>query len=121
MTDVVSAIDLPNCHANGLCNCEMKSLATSPSADPDLAASAVAGLMELAERLRAVLTPISPSPAFVNALGLELTRRTLPVVEVLPSRRRSWIIGATAVGSALSLLGLLQLMRGSRRALRKAS
>jgi hypothetical protein len=121
MVVVVSSVDLLDAHANALVGPAVTRLPTSPLGDSELAAPTVANLMALAERIQAVLTPISPSPAFVDALRHKLVWNAVPAVEVLPSRARPWIIGATAVGSALSLLGLLQFLRGSRPTLKRVS
>jgi len=116
MRAVVSSADLLHAQADALLGPGVAGLATSPPDDADLAA-----LMALAERVQVALAPMSPSPAFVDMLRRKLARSAVPAVEVLPPQRRAWIIGATALGSALSLLGLLQFMRGSRRALKKVS
>lgn len=88
----------------------------SDSADPTVVA-----LRSLAKRVRTSLIPIEPSPAFVDELRSSLTQTAAPMVEVFSPWRYWWILGATAVGSALSLLGLLQLLRGTRRNLKRAS
>lgn len=111
---MVSPIDLLNTHAEMLCESGEDKVPLS-SDDPELTA-----LMALAERVKAALTPVRPTPAFVEALGRELAQTEAPAVEVLPTRRRPWIIGAAAVGSALSFLGLFHLLRGGR-VLRKVS
>jgi hypothetical protein len=88
---------------------------------PDSADPTGLALWSLAERVRTSLIPIEPSSAFVDELRRSLTQTAAPMVEVFSPWRYSWIIGATAVGSALSLLGLLQLLRGSRRSFKRAS
>lgn len=113
---MVSPVDLLNAHADALFGPGTDELPTPPSGDSESAA-----LMALAERVKAALAPITPAPAFVEALGHELVRTAAPAVEILPSQRSSWIIGAAAVGSALSLLGLLHFLRGNRRVLKRAS
>ena len=118
---MVSSVDLLNAHADALLGSGAEGLPAGPRDDSELTVPAVADLMALAERVQAALAPASPSPAFVDALAHELLRIAVPAVEVLPPRRRSWIIGATAVGSALSLLGLLQFFWGSRRVLKRVS
>jgi len=111
---VVSPVDLLNAHADALFG--PGELPSPPAGDSESAA-----LMALAERIQAALAPVRPAAAFVEALGHRLARTAVSSVEVLPSRRRPWIIRATAVGSALSLLGLLHFLRGSRRVLKRAS
>lgn len=113
---LVSPVDLLNAHAEALFGPEEGELPTLSSGDSELVL-----LMALAERIKAVLAPVKPSPAFVEALGHELAQTSMPAVEILPSRRPPWIIGAAAVGSALSLLGLYHFLRESRRLLRRAS
>jgi len=113
---LVSPVDLLNAHAEALFGPEEGELPTLSSGDSELVL-----LMALAERVKAVLAPVRPSPAFVEALGHELARPAAPAIEVLPSRQQPWIIGAAAVGSALSLLGLYHLLKGSQRLLRRAS
>jgi len=87
----------------------------SDPADPTVLA-----LRSLARQIRTSLIPIEPSPAFVDELRYSLTQTATPMVEVFSPWRNPWILGATAVGSALSLLGLL-LLRGSRRTPKRAS
>ena len=113
---MVSPVDLLNAHAEALFGPEEGELPTLSSGDSELVL-----LMALAERVKAVLAPVRPSPAFVEALGHELARPAAPAIEVLPSRQQPWIIGAAAVGSALSLLGLYHLLKGSQRLLKRAS
>ncbi len=118
---VTSSVDFLNAHADALFAPESEKPSASSPDDADSAAPAVAELIALAEQVRIVLIPINPSPAFVDGLRYKLAQAAMPAVEVLPPWQRSWIIGATAVGSALSLLGLLQFLRGGRRILKQAS
>lgn len=111
---MVSPIDLLNTHAEMLCGSDEDEVPLS-SDDPELTA-----LMALAKQVKAALTPVRPAPTFVEALGRELTQTEASAVEVFPTRRRPWIIGAAAVGSVLSFLGLFHLLRGGR-VLRKVS
>lgn len=111
---MVSPVDLLNIQADAFFG--PGELLTSPSDDPELAA-----LMALAERVKMALVPVRPSRSFVEALGRDLAQTAVPTVEVLPSRRRPWIIGAAAVGSAFSILGLLHFLQGGRRVLKRVS
>jgi hypothetical protein len=65
-------------------------------------------LLQLAEQLYHALTPVSPSPAFVRKLGQELAlaaaRSQLSIIE---RYRRELLMAAAALGSALSVLGLV--------------
>lgn len=65
-------------------------------------------LLQLAEQLYHALTPVSPSPAFVRKLGQELAlaaaRSQLSIIE---RYRREILMAAAALGSALSVLGLV--------------
>jgi hypothetical protein len=116
-----SSVDLLDSHADALLAPQTEGSLTSPPGDVDSADPAAADLMVLAERVQALLVPINPSPIFVEGLRYKLAQTAVPMVEVFSPWRRSWVIGATAVGSALSLLGLLQFLRGSRRTLKRAS
>jgi len=118
---VVSSVDLLDAHADALFASETEGPSASSPGHSGSVTPAAAELMTLAEQVQTMFIPISPSPTFVDGLGHRLAQAAIPAVEVLPPWRRSWIIGATAVGSALSLLGLFQLLRGSRRTLKRAS
>ena len=114
---MLSPSDALNAHANTLSEQGVSGTAAASSADLALAA-----LMVLAEQARMALSPIQPSEGFVNALGHELCQAVAaPVAEIILPRRPSWVVvGVTAVGSALSVLGVLCLLR-TGRILRKIS
>ncbi len=66
-------------------------------------------LMRLAEQVKGVLAPVSPSAHFRQRLGSELTemaqrRRTQDLLIETPPSRRELLIGA-AIGSAVALAG----------------
>jgi hypothetical protein len=84
-----------------------------PAAYPAMSAEqllALEPLLELAEQLYQALTPVSPSPAFVRKLGYDLAlaaaRSQLSLIE---RYRRELLMAAAALGSALSVLGLVLL------------
>ena len=113
---MVSTADLLNTQAGTL----FMSGADEPLVPPP-DDTVVVALMALAEQVNAALVPATPTPGFVKTLGHDLARTAALEVEVFYSRERPWIIGAAAVGSALSLLGLFHFLAGSRRALKRAS
>jgi hypothetical protein len=121
MMTMASSVDLLDAHADALFAPEIESWPTSSPGDSGSATPAATELMALAEQVQMILIPIHPSPTFVDGLGHRLAQAAIPTVEVLSPWRRSWIIGATAVGSALSLFGLFQFLRGGRRTLKRAS
>lgn len=118
---VASSVDFLDAHADALLAPETERPSASFSGDSDSVTPAVVELMALAEQVRTMFIPINPSPTFVDGLRHKLAQTAVPAVEVLPPWRCSWIIGATALGSALSLLGLLRFLRGSRRTLKRVS
>ncbi len=70
------------------------------------------------ELLAEMLTPVEPSPRFVQALGQDLVRRAArQPVRFVERYRRMIVVGLAALGSALSLAGLLlfYLLRGRAR------
>ena len=114
---MASASDTPVAYIGASSETEL-SESSIPSPDD----SELAEYMSLAKQLRTLLHPIKPSAAFVDALDHKLRQAAIePSVEVLPSQRMSWVVGAAAVGSVLSLLGLFHLLRGSHHAIGKAS
>jgi hypothetical protein len=65
-------------------------------------------LLLLAENLKETLVPVQPSPAFVKNLLQQLVaahREELP--RQRPSLRRWVVLGAAALGSVLSIVGLV--------------
>ena len=74
----------------------------------------LAPLLRLAERVKAALVPVTPSPTFEAELKQELLAAALQravkrhVKQPVPFlRRRGFLIGAAAVGSALSVAGIV--------------
>ncbi|HHS97843.1 MAG TPA: hypothetical protein ENK08_08090 [Chloroflexi bacterium] len=75
----------------------------------------LAPLMEIAERLKATLVPVEPSAAFVRSLRRELVEAARRRQTPSQRSRRGWIIGAAALGSALSVAGVVALILRLRR------
>jgi hypothetical protein len=68
----------------------------------------VESLMIVAERVRRALVPVEPSPDFVRNLRrnlLAMAERKQPTAS--PSARRVLLIGAAALGSVLSVAGII--------------
>jgi hypothetical protein len=64
-------------------------------------------VVALVDRVRDVLVPIQPSPAFVHALGQSLLHAAGADRPTLRQRYRGWIwLGLAAAGSLVSLVGL---------------
>jgi len=70
---------------------------------------------ELVERIRQVLVPVEPSAAFVRSLGRELVEASRRQRQTARRLRRGLVIGAAALGSAVSA-GLVTLLLLRRRA-----
>jgi len=112
-----SVADILSVHACQLLGPGVKARPTPFPDNPELTE-----LMALAEQVQAALPPVRPPPAFVKSLGRELREMgAVSNVEVLPPQTSSWVVGAAALGSVLSLLGLFHLVRETRHVLRKAS
>jgi hypothetical protein len=73
-------------------------------------------LMSTAERLKQALVPVDPSAAFVRRLGRELVEAARRQQERGQRVRRGVVIGAAALGSALSVAGVVTLVLLRRRA-----
>lgn len=78
-------------------------------------------LLETAEKVKEVLEPVEPAPAFCQSLHEDLLaagqRRLAEEIPQLPrSHRRQIIIGAAAVGSAVSVAGAIAYFIRSRAA-----
>lgn len=72
-------------------------------------------LMDVAEHLKAAMIPVEPSTAFVRTLGRELVEAARHQQTAARRLRRGLVIGAAAVGSALSVAGLVTLILRRRR------
>jgi len=65
-------------------------------------------LLDLAEQLKWILVPIQPSPVFVANLARQLSAASAGrVTHALRDHWREIVLGAAAVGSALSVVGLV--------------
>ena len=78
-------------------------------------------LLETAEKVKEVLEPVEPAPAFCQSLQEDLlaaAQRRLAgeVPQLARSHRRQILIGAAAVGSAVSVAGALAYFIRSRAA-----
>jgi hypothetical protein len=72
----------------------------------------VQGLLELAEQLQGILTPVKPDSDFRRRLHGDLILRaqclqTEPAPSLLQQHRTGIIIGAAAVGSVASVVGVV--------------
>ena len=72
----------------------------------------VQGLLDLAEQLQGILVPVDPNPNFRRRLHgdllLEAQRREAdPEPSLIVQHRKGIIIGAAAVGSVASLVGVV--------------
>ena len=72
----------------------------------------VQGLLDLAEQLQAILMPVTPDANFRRRLQGELlleaqSRQPLHKSSVFQEHRKGFIIGAAAVGSVASVLGVI--------------
>ncbi len=77
----------------------------------------LAPLMEIAERLKETLVPVGPSEAFVRSLERELVEAARRQQATPPRFRRGLVIGAAAIGSVISLTGVIALILRHRRRL----
>jgi len=84
-------------------------------------------LLGIAERVKAALVPVSPSTAFEAGLKQDLMAAAIKRAEGkekktrgLLLRRRGVLIGAAAVGSALSVAGIVAALLLRQRAIARA-
>ena len=73
-------------------------------------------LLHLAEQLKQALVPVQPSPKFVQNLLRQLVviNKKEPAQRPVRSYRRGVVIGAAAVGSALSVIGIVAYLVRNR-------
>ncbi len=69
-------------------------------------------LLHLAEQVKQVLVPVEPSPTFVQKLLRQLV--VADGQEQARSYRREVVIGAAAVGSVLSVIGIVAYLLRNR-------
>lgn len=84
-------------------------------------------LLGIAERVKAALVPVTPSPAFEAGLKQDLLEAAIQRAEekeekkrVSFLRRRGVLIGAAVVGSALSVAGIIAALLLRQRATARA-
>lgn len=84
-------------------------------------------LLGIAERVKTALVPVTPSPAFEAGLKQDLLEAAIQRAEekeekkrVSFLRRRGVLIGAAAVGSALSVAGIIAALLLRQRAMARA-
>ena len=84
-------------------------------------------LLGIAERVKATLVPVTPSPAFEAGLKQDLLEAAIQREEekeekkrVSFLRRRGVLIGAAVVGSALSVAGIIAALLLRQRATARA-
>ncbi len=84
-------------------------------------------LLGVAERVKAALVPVAPSPAFEAGLKQDLLAAAIKRAEEKEEKkrvsflRRRWVlIGAAAVGSALSVAGIVAALLLRQRAMARA-
>lgn len=88
--------------------------------DEDAQLEALAPLMELAERVQSSLTPVEPSPVFVQSLSRQLSAKWVQSSREMTRRARSaTFVVAAALGSAVSVISavgiILYLLRHRER------
>jgi len=72
-------------------------------------------LLRLTERLKQALVPVRPSATFVETLAQQwVVADGEKVMQMVRAHRREIFIGAAAVGSALSVIGLVAYLVRSR-------
>ena len=84
-------------------------------------------LLGIAERVKAALVPVTPSPAFEAGLKQDLLEAAIQRAEEKEEKkrvsflRRRWVlIGAAVVGSALSVAGIIAALLLRQRATARA-
>jgi len=84
-------------------------------------------LLRVAEQIKSALVPVAPSPAFEAGLKKDLLGAAIKRAEereekrrVSVLRRRGVLIGAAAVGSALSVAGIVAALLLRQRAIARA-
>lgn len=74
-------------------------------------------LLHLTEQIKRALVPVYPSPTFVKNLARQLAAvddKNVARLGLMRGHRREVFIGAAALGSALSVLGLVAYLVRSR-------
>ncbi|HEY77092.1 MAG TPA: hypothetical protein G4O00_13120 [Thermoflexia bacterium] len=87
---------------------------TAPEPTPEEMAY-LTPLMEIAERLKETLVPVEPPATFVRSLRRELVDAARRRQSATQRLHRGLVIGAAALGSVLSLAGVVALILRRRR------
>jgi len=87
----------------------------------------LAPLIRIAERIKATLVPVTPAPAFTATLKQDLLAAALQRAEKQRShprvsffRRRGFLLGAAALGSVLSVAGVVAALLWRQRSMARA-
>jgi hypothetical protein len=72
-------------------------------------------LMTAAERVKGAMLPVEPPGSFVQTLGQSLVEESRRRRVAAQRMRRGMVIGAAALGSALSIVGVLTYVLYKRR------
>ncbi len=72
-------------------------------------------MTDLADQLKQVMVPVEPSAAFVRSLGQELVEASRRQQRAGRRIRRRLVVGAAALGSALSVAGVVTVILLRRR------
>jgi hypothetical protein len=87
----------------------------------------LAPLLRIAEQVKAVLVPVTPTPAFEAGLKQDLLAAAIQRAEeqskkkrVSFLRRRGVLIGAAAIGSVLSVAGIVAALLWRQRSIARA-
>jgi hypothetical protein len=91
-------------HADGLIG---RSEGMRQTSIEDMEQAEVAPLLRIAERLHQSMRRVQPREGFLRSLKRELTDRPNQRVTVAKRPRRSFLIGAAAVGSVVSIASVL--------------
>ena len=72
-------------------------------------------LMTVAEQVKRVMLPVEPSKSFIMTLGRSLVAESRRQQSSARRLRRGMVIGAAALGSALSIAGVVTYVLHKRR------
>ena len=67
----------------------------------------VQGLLDLAEQLQGILVPVAPNANYRRRLHGDLILKAQPEPSIFQQHRRGILIGAAALGSAASVVGVI--------------
>jgi hypothetical protein len=77
--------------------------------------ASVGPLMELAGQVKRAMEAVEPSPSFVRSLGRELVAESRRQQAMARRLRRGMVLGAAALGSAISVAGVVTLIVRRKR------